>query len=291
MKMLFIVGTGRCGSTFVHEILAKHRDLGFVSNIEDNLLFLNRLGRINNALYASTLGNFTGKGKLRFAPSEAYRLISREVSPIYANSSRDLTSADVTPWLDQRFKKFFLSRAQAQRKPVFSHKYTGWSRIGFFKHIFPDAKFLHVVRDGRAVANSWLQMPWWGGYRGPENWLWGNLQSDLDSKWRKEDRSYIALAALGWRLLMESYRTSTATLGRDSYFEVRYEDVLEAPEDRFEQIVHFSGLDFSDSFVGALRRQKIEKGRRRAFEHDLTKDQIAQMERCIGPILTEYGYQ
>jgi hypothetical protein len=134
-------------------------------------------------------------------------------------------------------------------------------------------------------------MPWWGGYRGPENWLWGNLQSDLDSKWRKEDRSYIALAALGWRLLMESYRTSTATLGRDSYFEVRYEDVLEAPEDRFEQIVQFSGLDVSDSFVGALRRQKIEKGRRRAFEHDLTKDQIAQMERCIGPILTEYGYQ
>ncbi|MEY2426226.1 MAG: hypothetical protein QOI61_1798, partial [Actinomycetota bacterium] len=33
----FVLGTGRCGSTLVHELLARHHDVGFLSNIEDRL--------------------------------------------------------------------------------------------------------------------------------------------------------------------------------------------------------------------------------------------------------------
>jgi len=37
MKLTFITGTCRCGSTLVHEILAKHESFGLVSNVEDNI--------------------------------------------------------------------------------------------------------------------------------------------------------------------------------------------------------------------------------------------------------------
>lgn len=290
MNLLFIIGTGRCGSTFVHEILARHADLGFVSNIEDNL-GVNTLGRWNNALYRSPLGGFTRKGALRFAPSEAYRLVSREVSPVYANSCRDLVAEDVTPWLDRRFRDFFTRRAAAQGKAVFSHKYTGWPRIGFFARIFPEAKFIHVVRDGRAVANSWLQMPWWGGYRGPENWLWGRLDDRDEVEWRASGYAFPVLAALSWKILMEAFERAEQNLPLERYLRLRYEDILDEPEQHFRSMIEFSGMAWNEDFHRRLSNQRIRKDRSRAFESDLTPRQREAMDRVLRPLLDRYGYE
>ena len=290
MNLVFIVGTGRCGSTLVHEILAKHEAFGFISNIEDNFPFMSAMGRWTNALYRTPLGNFTRKGGLRFAPSEAYRLISREVSPIYANSCRDLYADDVTPWLEKRFRQFFESRAHAQNKPVFSHKYTGWPRISFFTKIFPEAKFIHIVRDGRAVANSWLQMPWWGGYRGPENWLWGALKGDYREEWEQNGRSFPQLAAIAWKILMDAFHDAEVDLASNNYLKLKYEDILEDPEERFRQILAFCGVDWSDRFELSFRRQHFKKNRSRAFDDDLTLDQVREMEKSLGALLAQYGY-
>ena len=290
MKLLFIVGTGRCGSTMVHEALARHEDMGFVSNIEDNMPWLNRLGRWNNMVYRSPLGHFTKKGSPRFAPSEAYRLISREVSPIYANSCRDLTGEDVTPWLRKRFERFFLDRASTQQKAVFSHKYTGWPRLGFFSEIFPEARFVHVVRDGRAVANSWLQMPWWGGYWGPECWLWGQLSAPHQGEWERAGRSYVRLAAIAWKILMTAFEESEATLNPDHYLRIRYEDVLDDPRAAFEQVLDLCGLDWTAGFDQHFSSTRFDGARNRAFEEELEPKQIAELEDSLGDILRRYGY-
>ncbi|MEZ5595565.1 MAG: hypothetical protein R3E84_04105 [Pseudomonadales bacterium] len=37
MQLAFIVGTGCCGSTLLHEIFAKHADTSFLSQIEEKL--------------------------------------------------------------------------------------------------------------------------------------------------------------------------------------------------------------------------------------------------------------
>jgi hypothetical protein len=41
----FVIGTGRCGSTLVQEVLARHPEVGFVSNLEDKLPLLDLCGR------------------------------------------------------------------------------------------------------------------------------------------------------------------------------------------------------------------------------------------------------
>lgn len=290
MKIEFIVGTGRCGSSLVHEVMAKHSEVSFISNVDDNLAALNLKGRFNNAIYRSVLGNFTKKGRLRFAPSEAYTLVGKRVSPIYVRSNRDLTADDVTPWLRKRFESFFLERFREQQKQVLVHKYTGWSRMGFFSEIFPDARFINVVRDGRAVANSWLQMYWWNGYEGPENWLWGALPEAYQQEWLESDRSYVVLAALCWKLLMDAYEAAAERVPATNYYWCRYEDFLSEPEDFMRKRIREIDLTWHRDFERHVQAQKISKGRRNAYEQDLTSSQLRLLENCLSEKLHKYGY-
>lgn len=290
MNLVFIIGTGRCGSTLVHEIIARHENVGFVSNIDDNLPALNLMGQLNNAIYRSPIGQWTRKGGFRFAPSEAYQLISRQVSPIYANSTRDLYAQDVTPWLERCFRDFFENRHTRQGRPLFLHKYTGWSRIGFFARIFPEAKFIHIVRDGRAVANSWLQMPWWNGYQGPENWLWGDLPESYRYEWLKNGRSFTSLAGIAWKMLMDSYEKAKVILPESNYLELRYEDFLKSPRDICKVMLDFSGLEWSREFERSFARQKIFASRSKAYERDLSIAQLDELRLSLESHLVRYNY-
>lgn len=291
MSLVFMVGTGRCGSTLVQEIVSRHRDVGFVSNIDDRLARLRLYGRWNNRIYRSPIGNVTTKGGPRFAPSEAYHLISSEASPIYANSSHDLTSADVTPWLRHRFERFFNKRIEVQQKSHFVHKYTGWSRLGFFSEIFPEAKFVHIVRDGRAVANSWLQMPWWGGYRGPENWLWGPLHKAYAKEWQSSNESYVTLAAIGWKVLMDSFESCREQLPQGQYLEVKYETLLAEPEETMKLICAFSGLEWSAAFQDYVASRRLDLSRQDAYRKQLSNIQLQELEISLHAYLKKYGYK
>ena len=50
-RFAFVLGSGRCGSTLVHDVLARHPDVGFVSNVDDRLAPLGLRGRGNGRLY------------------------------------------------------------------------------------------------------------------------------------------------------------------------------------------------------------------------------------------------
>ena len=154
----------------------------------------------------------TQKGRARFAPSEGYRALAREVSPILESSDRDLVAADATPWLVERLQAFFTSRTERAPQPLYLHKFTGWPRAGFLHVAFPEARYANVIRDGRAVANSWLQMPWWRGYQGPEHWHFGPLSPEHAEAYERSRRSYVVLAGLAWVLLMDAFEAAKADL-------------------------------------------------------------------------------
>jgi len=290
LNLLFLIGTGRCGSSFVHEVIVGHKDVGFISNIDDNLSRLNLMGKYNNALYRGGSGKFTAKGKLRFAPSEAYKLIGDKVSPIYRAPSRDLVSSDVTPWLKEKFESFFENRSLAQNKVLFSHKYTGWSRIGFFHEVFPQARFIHVVRDGRAVANSWLQMPWWGGYSGPEHWPWGTLPENFQLEWERGGYSYTLLAAICWKMLMESYELAASSISADQIMTIRYEDFLAEPREVISQCLSFGGLQWTNRYERYFKNQYVNQLRAQSFRGELSEQQLNVMQKSIQKVLTRYQY-
>jgi hypothetical protein len=288
--LVFVIGTGRCGSSLLHEIMARHPDVGFVSNIDDRLGGLDLAGRWNQTIYRRIPNRFTEKGRLRYAPSEAYNVLDKQVSPILSAPSRDLLAEDVTPWLANRLRQFFERRAEAQGRPVFLHKFTGWPRSGLLHEVFPEARFINVVRDGRAVANSLLQMDWWSGYRGPGGWSLGPLDPERQRLWDESGRSYVVLAGLEWDILMDAFDAARRRVPAGKWLDVRYEDVLADPRAQLARMLEFSGLTWTPDFDTAFARYSFGSGRSEAFRKDLGPGALATLEPVIARHLLAQGY-
>lgn len=290
---LFLIGTGRCGSSFIHQVLARHPDIGFVSNLEDRgaQLGLNMLGRHHDKLYRRISPEVAHRLRPRYVPSEAYRLLNRRVSPALSVSLRDLRVEDATPWLEERTRSFFEERRSAQEAAVFSHKFTGWPRARFLAKVFPEARFVHVVRDGRAVANSLLQMPWWGGYRGPSTWSYGPLPSAYQREWEWSNYSFIVLAGLTWKVLIDAFREAEQEIVEDRWLTLRYEDVVEHPRDSFESLLQFARLPWTSMFERQFARYTFSTARTHAFRRDLGTQGLAQLEKSLAEHLTSFEYE
>jgi len=95
----------------------------------------------------------------------------------------------------------------------------------FFNRIpdlFPEAKFIHIVRDPRDVARSSIGMGWAGNvYHGVEHWI------DTESSWNK---------------LVEAWPSG-------KMIEIRYEDLVSAPELALERICDFLGIEYSKKML------------------------------------------
>ena len=204
--------------------------------------------------------------------------------------ARDLVAEDATPWLADRFRAFFYGQARAQGKGPFVHKFTGWPRARFIDAILPSARFVHVVRDGRAVANSFLQMPWWRGYRGLDAWGWGPLPERYEKEWDAAGRSFPVLAAIQWKLLMDTFDEAQQAIPGDRWLEVRFEDFLDDPEGRTRELLSFVGLTWTDAFARNFRHHEFDTTRTDAFRRDLRLADVEQIEEVLGEHLERLGY-
>lgn len=287
----FVLGTGRCGSTLVHEVLARHPSIGFIANAENHVPWLRFLDRWNNAIYRKLPRRLTAEGRLRYAPSESYGVLDREVSPALSKPFRDLTAGDATPWLAARFRRLFESRAHAQATPVFLHKFTGWPRSGFVEEVLGGAKFVHVVRDGRAVANSSLQVPWSPIYQGPWHWQFGPLPEAYRAEWESSGRSFVLLAGLLWKLLIDAFETAEREIPPGSWLTVRYEDILADPRVRFAELLDFLGLQWTPAFERGFAGSRFDTGRSAAFRTDLDGPSLCLLDRSLAGHLQRYGYR
>jgi Sulfotransferase family len=299
--LALVTGTGRSGTTLVQETLSRHPATGFVSGLDDKLPRLNLRGHLNGRLYrwggqrpqamrALAEGSLWERGRLRVAPSEAYQLFDRHVMAGFSRPCRDLLAEDMTPHLEPLVVDFFESRQRAQGCEVLVQHLTGWPRVGFLRAAVPDLKVVNVVRDGRAVANSWLQMGWWDGWQGPDKWIYGPLPAELRQEWEEHQRSFPVLAALGWKMLMGAFEEARSLTPAHQWLDVRYEDLLADPRQEVGRMVDFLGLEWNDAFQKGFERQHITAGRSHAYRAELTGAQLAAMEKVLAEPLSRWGY-
>ncbi len=284
-----MTGSGRCGSSLFSETLARHPQVGFVSNIEDNLPWAPLRGRGNGPLYRRMPASFSQKGRPRYAPSEAYQLLDAQVSPIISTPGRPLRAEDADPWLARRFRGFFEQRAAAQGAEVFLHKFTGWPRGRFIAACLPQARHLHVIRDGRAVASSLVQMPWWRDYASVATLR--SLPEPYLEEWEASGRSFVLLAGLVWKATIDAHDEDRAGLATERWHDVRYEDALADPAAAFGEMVRFLGLAPNDEFAAGLARHTFDPGRAEAFRRDLDPRTVELLERSLGEHLQRLGYR
>jgi hypothetical protein len=271
-RYLFVLGTGRCGSTLLAEILAAHPDIGWISALPDPL------GRVSRRLH------------LEPRPSEAYQLIGEEVSPMLVAPFRDLTAEDAAPWIERRLRAFFDRRAEDEGRPVFMHKFTGWPRARLLAAVFPEAKFVHVLRDGRSVANSYVQVRFWQGYRGVPGWTFGDLSADEQRAWAATNHSWPYLAGLEWKRLMAAFEDSRAEIAPERWLDLRYEDLVARPAEETTAVLRFAGLDAWPSLERRLAGLRVSEGRTDAYRDELRPEDVALLDEVLAPTLERWGY-
>jgi len=251
-KPIFIIGTGRCGSSLLYRILALHPELAFLSNINEKFNTMSSIILRINVMFNKILLK-----KNVVKPSESYKLFS-SVFPGYAQPIRTLKTNEVTPTIYKGIKNLVGKSLKYERKERFLYKYTGWSRIGFFNKIFPDSLFIHIIRDGRAVVNSLLKVPWWSGWRGPQSWRWGEIPEKYKIKWLKSESSFVLLAAIEWKLILDEIEESRKLIRKDQFIQIRYEDLVKDLEGTIRKITDFSEISFNDSVRNEIFKIRIE---------------------------------
>ena len=284
-KPIIIVGTGRCGSTVFHRLLATHPQLMWLSGF--SLKYPTKptwnkwaVEAMGNPLLRRLLGE-------RIRPGECYRFWDTYAYG-FSEPCRDLVRTDVTA----RVKKRVRGAIQPMLTPArnrFLAKITGWPRIGFLNEIFEDAKFIHIIRDGRAVANSLLHVSFWRGWYGPQGWRAGLLSAEDQATWESYDRSFVALAALEWRIQMRAIDAAREKLDPKLFYEVKYEDFCRQPLETYRQVLEFAELPESAELERQVKAASIESTSNR-WRDDLTPGQQAILDDLLREDLRRYGY-
>jgi hypothetical protein len=154
--------------------------------------------------------------------------------------------------------------------------------IGLLARLFPDAQFIHVVRDGRAVAAWVAGMPF-----GPADPV---------------------AAAFWWRRRVRDGRRAGARLGPARYMELRLEDLIADPERALRAVLAFLGEPWSPAVLdhrgraeaflaGSERRRRIHPhvvrpptAGLRDWRAGLDRRTARLVEAACAPLLAELGY-
>jgi hypothetical protein len=284
---LFIVGAGRSGSTLLMKLLAEHRQVAWLSPISHRWPDRGRLHRAALELAGAPLvGRWVRE---RFGPREAYGFWESH-SPGFRRPHRDLGAADVT--LDRRATlRAAIEDSRTRDRPALVAKLTGWPRMGFLHEVFPDARFVHLVRDGRAVAASYTRMPvdqWWG-WRGPANWRFGPLSDAYQARWDATGQSYLALAGIQWMLVLDAVAAARPAIPGDAFMELRYEDLCADVPGQLRRLLDFAHLPFEPDFERALAGQDVAE-RNDRWRADFTPAQQQMLTDLLGDSLRAHGY-
>lgn len=285
-KPIIIVGTGRCGSTVFHRLLARHPRTMWLSGLSDR--FPTRTDwnrRAVSGMHQPLLRRLFG-GKVQ--PSEAYLFWDYHAYGFSA-PCRDLVRGDVTA----RVRKQVRGALEPMLTPAHDRlllKITGWPRIGYLREIFEDARFVHIVRDGRAVASSLLHVDFWRGWQGPHGWRAGLLSPEDQAAWEGYARSFVALAGLEWRIQMRAIDAARRGLGPDQFLEIRYEDFCRQPWETCRRALEFAEVPSSPAFEREVKAEPIRDMTNR-WRGDLTQPQQDLLDDLLREDLPRYGYQ
>ena len=285
-RPIFIVGSGRCGSTIFHRIFTHHPEVSFLSGL--CLLYPDRPGCNRWAMRAIDAPLVGRYARNKFRPAEHWPFWEHYVRGFSA-PCRDLLASDVRPNEPSRITRALEQMLTPRRRRLLV-KLTGWPRIGFLARMFPGARFVHVLRDGRAVVNSLLNVDFWKGWGGPAELGLEPLGESERDEWLRSERSFVVLAAIQWKRWMDAYESARRLIPAEQYLEIKYEDFAAAPPATFAEVLEFCGLRPSTQFERRVRQFEV-RSENEKWRRQLTDQQQRQLHDSLRGHLVRYGYQ
>jgi hypothetical protein len=99
--------------------------------------------------------------------------------------------------------------------------------------MFPDARFVHLVRDGRDVALSVIRQ-WWGA-------------------------NDFMTAVRSWAEMVSTARRMLAMLPQERHLELRFEDLVADPGTQLRRVTDFLGVAFEDGMLSRYTDRAASK--------------------------------
>jgi sulfotransferase family protein len=274
---VFFVGCPRSGTTLVkrignaHPQLAVAREQHWLPHFWRRGIGITPDGTVTEELVTTLLGN--------------RRFLSLGIAPERLEIFEDGRPKHYARFVTEIFDLY----GEINRKPCVGEKTPAYVRwLPTLHWLWPHAKYVHIIRDGRDVALSVLE--------------WGRAERIVGRfpTW-EEDRA--VTAALHWEWNVRLGREGGAGLGPERYHELRYEALVADAETECQKLCDFLALAYDPSMLSfhegrtrskpGLSAKKawrpVTAGLRDWREQMLAGD-LRRFEAAAGPLLDELGY-
>jgi len=260
------------------------------SGQQDNFVFIGGAGRSGTTLFRAMLhahpSFYCGPElKLVTVLAELRQQWSRGVQRELAGAgvTDDVLDAACAAFVRTLLRETAAGAARVAEKTPHNVLHMPW-----LAKLFPAARFIHVVRDPRAVASSLVKQGWVDTATGDPIWYCKDLPS----------------AARYWaEVVTRGLRQATTLPGR--VLLVRYEDLVRSPESELRRVLDFLGepwdpavlqherggavLPASESSSQAVARP-LHRDALERWRDELSADDLAEIEAITGDLLVELAY-
>jgi hypothetical protein len=266
---VIVLGVRRSGTTLLRVMLDRNPALA----VPDESYFVPQLAR----RHRGTVDPASFVDDLRRLPTLVEWGLSPEVI------ARRLRAGMTT---GEAISAVFAAYAAERGKPRWGDKTPLYMQhLPLLERLFPEARFVHLVRDGRDAALSFLSVP-----AGIMTAGWGHPRD-------------AAGFASQWVTDVRAARDLAARVGRGRYLELRYEALVADPPTEVHRVCVFAGLDYDDEMLGYVGRtdsarkehqQRLNEPPRvgvRDWRTEMAADDRAAFEAVAGDLLDELGYE
>jgi hypothetical protein len=209
----FIVGSPRSGTTLLRAMLDSHPDLA----IPPESYFIVSLARLEDEF---DLDRF----REALLDHERFRLWELDDAEVFAA----LDQASPISYSDA-IRALYRLYASDRGKPRYGDKTPRYSiDIPLLARLFPESRFIHIIRDGRDVSLSLMDV--------------------------RLGQGHMREAARLWRSRVSEGRRAGGRLGATRYQEVRYEDLIDDPEASLRRLSSFIDLPFDPGMLAYYSR-------------------------------------
>jgi sulfotransferase family protein len=265
----FIVGVQRSGTTLLRLILNAHSEIA----IPEEASFLKPL--LKSKWIRSTISGERKEKLIGFlGANEQFRLWNFDRGPFL----KEIENKQSTT-IKEVMEMMYSSYAKHEGKLRWGDKSLFFGAIDLLKEMFPKARFIFIVRDGRDVFYSWRKMD--------------------------PSKSHPAVMALDWKSKLHFIERSMKNIPDRDIILLRYEDLLIKPESTLQNICKFLDISFEDGMLKFHQSSKkyignhhsdlifkaIDDSNINKWKKLLTEDEIAVFQKVAGSSLKKYGYE
>lgn len=291
---LFVLGHWRTGTTFLHELLVQdprhhYPDYFACFNPNHHLLTRGLFTRYLNFLAPERrpMDNMSAGWErpqedefalcLMGLPSTYVDVIFPNNPPLYpgALDLSGLKQVELRRW-KRGFVEFLRGVAGEDPRRLVLKSPPHTARVPVLLELFPDARFVHIVRDPWVVFASTVN-------------LWNTLAARHGLQVPRGERTEEKVLR-EFRVLYESLESARPLLRAGRFHELRYEDLVRNPLGELEQV--YAALELGDFRTA---RPFIEDYLRQVSAYETNRYQLTDRQRELvarewGDIIRRYGY-